>query len=85
MSLRDAVDRCRAATTWATAAAAPEAVAATEELRDALLQLRVAEDVARGEPWRTTVTRPEVAAVEQRAYLALAASRRRLRALALPA
>ena len=84
-SLRDAVDRCRAATTWAMTAAAPDAVAATEELRDALLQLRVAEDVARGEPWRTAVTRLEVAAVEQRAYLALAASRRRLRALALPA
>jgi hypothetical protein len=46
-----------------------------------LLQLRTAEDVARGEPWPSRVTWSEVAHAEHSAYLELAGSRRRLRTL----
>ena len=51
-----------------------------EELRDALVELRAAEDVARGETWPAGIPQADVADTERRAYVALAEQRRALRA-----
>jgi hypothetical protein len=50
-------------------------VAAGEELLDALLELRTADETARGETWRSGVPSAEVAATEHRARRALAGLR----------
>ena len=50
-----------------------------EELRDALVELRAAEDVARGETWPAGIPQADVADTERRANVVLAAQRRALR------
>jgi uncharacterized membrane protein YccC len=80
VTLRDAVERCRAAMVWAGSGQDGRSLAATEELRDALVALRTAEDTARGETWPTGVSRSAVAEIENRAYRALATHRQGLRA-----
>jgi uncharacterized membrane protein YccC len=79
VTLRDAMERCRAAMAWAGSGPAGRGLAATEELRDALVALRTAEDTARGETWPTGVSRSAVAEIESRAYRALATHRQALR------
>jgi uncharacterized membrane protein YccC len=74
-SLRHALERCRAATGWAEAAAGPSSAAARDELRDALLELRTADETARGETWPSGVSHADVAATEHRARRALAGVR----------
>ena len=78
-NLRHAVERCRVAMAWAGSAAGDATVPAVEELRDALVQLRAAEDVARGETWPAGIPRSEVAETERQAYVALAEQRLALR------
>nr|WP_275941313.1 FUSC family protein [Planosporangium flavigriseum] len=80
VTLRDAMERCRAAMVWAGSDHAGKGLAATEELRDALVALRTAEDTARGETWPTGVSRAAVAEIENRAYRVLATHRQALRA-----
>ena len=62
--------------TWARSAPRVRLAAATEELRDALVDLRAAEDVARGEAWPAGIPRAAVAETEGRAYRTLATCRR---------
>jgi hypothetical protein len=50
-----------------------------EELRDALVELMAAEDVARGETWPAGIPQTDLADTERRAYAVLAAQRRALR------
>ena len=76
VTLRHAVDRCELAMTWARSAPRVRLAAATEELRDALVDLRAAEDVARGEAWPAGIPRAAVAETEGRAYRTLATCRR---------
>lgn len=76
--LRRAIENCDAALTAALAEDA-DVRATTHELRDALVELRAAEDVARGEAWPTRVPRSLVADLELRAYQALAQARNRQR------
>jgi hypothetical protein len=76
VTLRHAVDRCELAMTWAGSSPRARLDAATEELRDALVDLRAAEDVARGEAWPAGVPREVVAETEERAYRTLATCRR---------
>jgi hypothetical protein len=64
---------------WAGSATGDARVLAVEELRDALVELRAAEDVARGETWPAGIPQADVADTERRAYVALAARRRALR------
>ena len=78
-TLRHAVERCRVAMAWAGSAAGGARILAVEELRDALVELRAAEDVARGETWPAGIPQADVADTERRAYVALAAQRRALR------
>jgi hypothetical protein len=78
-TLRHAVERCRVAMAWAGSATGDARVLAVEELRDALVELRAAEDVARGETWPAGIPQADVADTERRAYVALAARRRALR------
>lgn len=78
-TLRDAVERCQVATSWAGTATNNARTLAVEELRDALVQLRAAEDVARGETWPTGIPKADVDETERRAYVVLAAQRRALR------
>jgi uncharacterized membrane protein YccC len=78
-TLRHAVERCRVAMAWADTAAGGARMLAVEELRDALVELRAAEDVARGETWPAGIPQADVADTERRAYVALAAQRRALR------
>ena len=78
-TLRHAVERCRVAMAWAGSAAGSATLLAVEELRDALVELRVAEDVARGETWPAGIPQADVADTERRAYVALAEQRRALR------
>ena len=78
-TLRHAVERCRGAMAWAGSAAGSATLMAVEELRDALVELRVAEDVARGETWPAGIPQADVADTERRAYVALAEQRRALR------
>jgi hypothetical protein len=80
VTLRDAMERCRAAMAWAGSRQDGWCLAATEELRDALVELRTAEDTARGETWPTGVSLGAVAEIENRAYQALATHRQALRA-----
>ena len=80
VTLRHAVDRCEVAMSWARSAVSGQRVPATQELRDALVELRAAEDVARGETWPAGIPQTVVADTERRAYHALAAHRRALRA-----
>lgn len=77
-TLRLAVQRCKVATTWASTATSGVRVLAIEELRDALVGLRAAEDVARGETWPSGIPQVEVADTERDAYVVLAAQRRAL-------
>jgi uncharacterized membrane protein YccC len=79
VTLRQAVDRCEVAMSWARSAVSGQRVPATQELRDALVELRAAEDVARGETWPAGIPLTAVADTERRAYRALAAHRRALR------
>ena len=72
--LRRAIEKCDAALTAALAEDA-DVRTTTHELRDALVGLRAAEDVARGEAWPTRVPRSQVAELELRAYQALAQGR----------
>jgi len=74
-SLRHALERCRAATSWAEGDTGRTSAAAGEELLDALLELRTADETARGETWRSGVPSAEVAAAEHRARRALAGLR----------
>ncbi|WP_374969476.1 hypothetical protein [Terrabacter sp. BE26] len=46
-----------------------------EELRDAVVGLRAAEDIARGETWPAGTSQVEAADTERRAYAVLAAQR----------
>jgi hypothetical protein len=78
-SLRHAVQRCTVAMSWAAAASNGARILAVEELRDALVELRAAEDVARGETWPAGIPTADVADTERRAHLVLAAQRRSLR------
>jgi hypothetical protein len=64
---------------WARSAEGAARVLAVEELRDALVGLRAAEDVARGETWPAGIPQAEVADTERRAYVALAAQRQAMR------
>ncbi|WP_374968882.1 FUSC family protein [Terrabacter sp. BE26] len=77
-TLRHAVERCTVATRWASTATSGTRLLAMEELRDALVGLRAAEDVARGETWPAGISPVEVADTERHAYLALAAQRHAL-------
>jgi len=77
-SLRHAVERCQIAAGWAATATTSARILAVEELRDALVELRAAEDVARGETWAAGIPQAEVDDTERRAYLVLAAQRRAL-------
>lgn len=74
--LRRAIERCEAAL---AAAVAEDAVLRMtgHELRVALVELREAEDVARGETWPARIPPSLVADLELRAYRALAHNRRR--------
>jgi uncharacterized membrane protein YccC len=73
MTLRHAMERCRVAMAHLDAQdAVGRDVAATEELRDALVELRTAEETARGETWPVGVLPSAVAEVEDRAYRLLA-------------
>jgi len=85
VTLRHAVHRCELAMTWAGSAPRDRLAAATEELRDALVDLRAAEDVARGEAWPAGVPRAVVAQTEGRAYRSLATCRRVARSGPSPA
>lgn len=78
-SLRHAVRRCQVATNWAGTATNSARILAAEELRDALVELRAAEDVARGETWPVGIPQAEIADTERRAYVVLAAQRRAMR------
>ncbi len=78
-TLRHAVERCRVAMAWAGSAAGGARILAVEELRDALVELRAAEDVARGETWPAGIPQADVADTERRANVVLAAQRRALR------
>jgi hypothetical protein len=75
--LRRAIERCDAALIAALAEDADVRIT-SHELRDALVELRDAEDVARGEAWPTRIPRSLVADLELRAYQALAHNRSRL-------
>ena len=79
VTLREAVERCRLALDRPVLDHEEGGLAATEELRDALVELRVAEDIVRGEPWPAGVSREDVADLEHRAYRVLAERRRELR------
>jgi uncharacterized membrane protein YccC len=72
--LRRAIEKCDAALTAALAEGA-DVRTTTHELRDALVELRAAEDVARGEAWPTRVPPSLVAELELRAFQALAHGR----------
>jgi hypothetical protein len=76
--LRRAMDRCDAALT-AALAQDTDAWITSRELHHAVVELRAAEDVARGEAWPTRIPRSAVADLELRAYQALAHNRSRLR------
>jgi hypothetical protein len=76
VTLRHALDRCELAMTWARSAPPGRLAASTEELRDALVDLRAAEDVARGETWPAGISQAAVAETEKRAYRTLATCRR---------
>ncbi|NUO92366.1 MAG: FUSC family protein [Dermatophilaceae bacterium] len=75
-TLGHAVERCEVATAWAATATSGAGIRALAELRDALVALRAAEDIARGETWPAGISRADVAATERRAYAVLAAKRR---------
>jgi hypothetical protein len=76
--LRRAIERCDAALTAAVAQEADVRIT-SHELRDALVELRDAEDIARGEAWPARIPRSLVADLELRSYQALAHNRSRLR------
>lgn len=78
-NLRHAVERCRVAMAWAGTAEGGSRLLAVEELRDALVELRAAEEVARGETWPAGIPQADVADAEQRAHVVLAAQRQALR------
>jgi uncharacterized membrane protein YccC len=72
-SLREGVRRCREATAWAESLPPQQrGPVAGDQLLQTLLDLREAEDTARGEPWPAGVPAVAVARVEQRGYRALA-------------
>jgi hypothetical protein len=80
LALRHAVERCHVAIGWVTSGGGPQQTLAAEELRDALIELRTAEETARGETWPAGISPSAVAALENRAYRALATQRQTLRA-----
>ena len=75
--LRRAIDRCDAALTAALAGDVDVRIT-SRELRDALVELRAAEDVARSAAWPDRIPRSSVADLELRAFQALAENRSRL-------